>query len=308
MFYSFAALSFASLVAANTYSLESNIVGQQFLSSFSFNTFADPTHGRVNYVDQPTAQAQNLTFASGNTFIMRADFTSTLNPSGPGRNSVRIQSNAQVENGVIAWDIRHMPEGCGTWPSAWTVAQVWPGEGEIDVIEGANNVGPNQSTLHTAPGCTMPSGLAMSGHPLGTNCDAVATGNVGCGTSLTPTSTAFNANGGGVYAMERTPDFIKMWFWARNDPSIPSDLASGANAVNTAAWPAPYALFPSTNCNINQFFGPHNIIFDLTLCGDWAGSTYPSSGCPGTCVDFVNNNPAGFVNAFWDIASLRIFQ
>lgn len=56
-----------------------------------------------NYVDQPTAQAQNLTFASGNTFIMRADFTSTLNPSGPGRNSVRIQSNAQVENGVIAY-------------------------------------------------------------------------------------------------------------------------------------------------------------------------------------------------------------
>lgn len=46
-----------------------------------------------NYVDQDTAISENLTFASDDTFILRADFTTTLNASGPGRDSVRIRSN-----------------------------------------------------------------------------------------------------------------------------------------------------------------------------------------------------------------------
>ena len=53
-----------------------------------------------NYVDQSTALAQNLTFASGDTFIIRADHTTTLSSSGPGRNSVRLQSNKQYSTHV----------------------------------------------------------------------------------------------------------------------------------------------------------------------------------------------------------------
>lgn len=45
-----------------------------------------------NYVNQATAVAQNLTYASGNTLVLRADHTTTLSASGPGRNSVRIRS------------------------------------------------------------------------------------------------------------------------------------------------------------------------------------------------------------------------
>ena len=48
-----------------------------------------------NYVDQGTAQSLNLSFASSNSFVMRADASTTLNPNGPGRNSVRLQSNKQ---------------------------------------------------------------------------------------------------------------------------------------------------------------------------------------------------------------------
>ena len=43
-------------------------------------------------MSQATALAQNLTYANGNTLILRADDWSYLSPSGPGRNSVRIQS------------------------------------------------------------------------------------------------------------------------------------------------------------------------------------------------------------------------
>lgn len=45
-----------------------------------------------NYVDQATAVAKNLTFAAGNTLIMRADDFAVLDPAGPGRDSVRIKS------------------------------------------------------------------------------------------------------------------------------------------------------------------------------------------------------------------------
>lgn len=45
-----------------------------------------------NYVDQATALSKNLTYANGNTLILRADDTTVLSPSGPGRDSVRIRS------------------------------------------------------------------------------------------------------------------------------------------------------------------------------------------------------------------------
>lgn len=35
--------------------------------------------------------------------------------------------------------------------------------------------------------------------------------------------------------MERTTDFIKVWFWSRGD-SIPSDVSSGAGTVDTDNW------------------------------------------------------------------------
>lgn len=50
-----------------------------------------------------------------------------------------------------------MPEGCSTWPAFWsTTTGQWPSGGEIDIIEGVNDKGPNLSSLHTSPNCNMP--------------------------------------------------------------------------------------------------------------------------------------------------------
>ena len=54
-----------------------------------------------NYVDQPTALAQNLTYANGNTLVLRSDYKTTLSASGPGRNSVRIRSNKSYKYHVV---------------------------------------------------------------------------------------------------------------------------------------------------------------------------------------------------------------
>ncbi|KAG8960025.1 hypothetical protein FRC03_007138 [Tulasnella sp. 419] len=187
----------------------------------------------------------------------------------------------------------------------------WPNAGEVDIIEGVNDVSPNHSTLHTTDGCTMSaSNMVQTGSLSTTNCFWQVNGNAGCGVAVNKPNNygnAFNNIGGGWYAMERTPTKINLWYWGRNEANIPADVKNGASTINTSNWGTPYANFVNNSCDLNSKFGPNNIIINLTLCGDWAGAVYPSS-CPSTCVDFVNNNPAAFKDAYWDFASLRVYQ
>jgi len=86
------------------------------------------------------------------------------------------------------------------------------------------------------------------------------------------------------YAMERTNSAIKVWFWTRNDGSVPSDVKNGASSINTSNWGTPFANFPNTQCSISSKFGPNNIVINLTFCGDWAGAVFASQGCGSDCV------------------------
>lgn len=66
-----------------------------------------------NYVDQQTALATNLSFATDDTFIMRADSFNVVDPSAPGRNSVRIQSNNQYTTHVSVYVSAPISLRCG---------------------------------------------------------------------------------------------------------------------------------------------------------------------------------------------------
>lgn len=103
------------------YTQVSSHTGKGFLKSFSVLQMADPTHGRVyvhnlpsisspiiesvssNYVDSATALRQNLTYASGTHFVLRADASTVLDPNGPGRNSIRMQSNKKYSTSVTVF-------------------------------------------------------------------------------------------------------------------------------------------------------------------------------------------------------------
>lgn len=37
---------------------------------------------------------------------------------------------------------------------------------KVDIIEGVNGIQPNQATLHTSSGCTMPSNTTQTGYVL----------------------------------------------------------------------------------------------------------------------------------------------
>ncbi|KDN39989.1 hypothetical protein RSAG8_08438, partial [Rhizoctonia solani AG-8 WAC10335] len=288
----FVASSLSNLSSPRSYStpdsfqLQEEIIGKQFYDAFNFDTFNDPTHGRVNFVDQGYAESNNLTYASDSKFVMRADSINLVKPGSRGRDSIRISSKKYYEDSVLVLDLTHMPTGCGTWPAFRTF---FTNDGRhrhhrrdqhSQLVSGAS--------LHTTPGCNMTTPRQMTGVAESEECDSKKNQNSGCGVNFGENSygQGFNTGEGGWYAMRRTQDGISVWFWARNNYSVPKDARHGKRSVQPENWGLPVADFPSNNYDMrSSHFGAYMIIFDLTLCGDWAGNQYPNSGCPGTCID-----------------------
>ncbi|KII86819.1 glycoside hydrolase family 16 protein [Plicaturopsis crispa FD-325 SS-3] len=305
----------AAQALGKSYTRSSSISGSGFYDAFAFQNITDPTSGRVTYVNETYAKSANLTYASGNTFVLRGDDTHTLSASGGGRNSVRLRSTATYEVHVAVFNIRHVPEGCGTWPAVWEAGDNYPITGETDIFEGVNDRGRNVATLHTNDGCTMPDNRTMSGKATQDDCSVYTDeAYMGCGVTFTEADSygpTFNAAGGGWYAVERTLSYIKVWFWSRGDSTVPSDVSSGSSSVNPSNWGTPQGNWPnSTTCDISSKFAAHHILINLDFCGSYAGdaSVYANSGCSGTCVDHVNNNPTAFSNAYFDFASINIYK
>lgn len=139
----------ASSALGATYGVTSDISGNKFYDAFEFQTFDDPTHGIVfvtalplplyhlissllrNYVNQRKAISQNLTFAASDAFVLRADAWNTIPDWARGRSSVRLQSRASYSAHVAVFNVRHAPDGCGTWPAIWEVGDNWPNGGEV---------------------------------------------------------------------------------------------------------------------------------------------------------------------------------
>ncbi|KAF8830521.1 hypothetical protein HHX47_DHR2000957 [Lentinula edodes] len=298
------ALVFVSGVWAATYTVSDTYTGQDFLNSFTVQNIPDPTNGRVNYVDAATAKNDNLTFASATNFIARADFTTILDPNGPGRNSVRLLSNKQYGLGRTSTicqkdavpgllsGLLEIKETIGQLPSVSSL--------KGDSLYNSPSEQRGSIMLALIKGRFIPVQIVQC-PPLEQKQERLS--NLIVTLHFGPT---FNSNGGGWYAMELTDDFVKIWFWARGT-SVPSDVSGGSSTIDTDNWGTPVAYFPNTSCSISSHFGPQNIIINLTFCGDWAGAVYSSSGCPSTCVDYVNNNPAEFENAYFDFLSLKAY-
>ncbi|KAF2713810.1 glycoside hydrolase family 16 protein [Pleomassaria siparia CBS 279.74] len=297
------------------YSLQDTYSGDNFFSQFNYFTGYDPTHGFVHYVDSPTAVSENLTLMSNTTTssatslstsgtaILRVD-TADQNAT-TGRRSVRITSKKAYNTGLFIFDIVHSPYGCATWPSVWmTDVSNWPLNGEIDVVEAVNmgNMG-NQVTLHTTKGCEIGKNRKrkQTGTALNYNCYNGTDSNAGCGVSG-PTNTfgaAYNALGGGVYALELRSAGIRVWSFPRSN--IPSDITS--KSPDPSTWGTALADFPNLECDISSHFKNQTIVVDIDLCGDWAGqpSVFNADAqCTGTCSDWVADKASSFDQAYWE--------
>ncbi|RDW84455.1 hypothetical protein BP6252_02045 [Coleophoma cylindrospora] len=307
------ALACAAGTASAGYTLQDNYDHTNFFSEFDFFTAPDPTQGFVTYVSAAVANSSGIAgyvaATPNNVVYLGVDHT-TMNPSG-GRSSVRVTSSKSYTKGLFIADIAHMPAStCGLWPAFWTVGPNWPASGEIDVIEGVNADTTDTITLHTASGCTMTNTGALSSSSLSNgDCNA---GNAGTGCGFTTQDTqgygsGFNTVGGGVYAMEWTSSAIQVFFFPRN--AIPADITSGS--PDPTSWSTPVARFSGSGCDIDSHFMNHNIVFDTTFCGQWAGQVWSSSSCASlasSCDAYVGANPSAFSEAYWAVNSVKVYQ
>lgn len=122
-------------------------------------------------------------------------------------------------------------------------------------------------TLHTSPGCTLATPMSASGTISTTTCDAAVAGNVGC--AVLETSSAFygkglNEAGGAVFATLLDDDGISIWRWT--EANAPADTTNGD--PRPADWGTPVARWAASSCDMNTFFGPQRLTFDITLCGE----------------------------------------
>jgi hypothetical protein len=303
----------AGIVAQAAYTAVDTYDEHNFFDQVDFFSAPDPTNGFVKYVDAITADRHGLAgFSQGGVYlgVDNANITST------GRSSTRVTTKKAYTKGLFIADIAHMPAGkgeggsCGLWPAFWMFGPNWPSSGEVDIIEGVNNQQSNSVTLHTSPGCKMTNTGAVSSTKL-TNADCQ--GNQGCGQSTSSSNNygaGFNAVGGGVYAMEWTSDAISVWFFPRSDLKV-AEL-TGSASPDPSTFGQPIARFVGDSCNIDEHFVNNNLVFNIDMCGDWAGQVWNSdptcSALAPTCAEYVAQHPEAFTEAYWLINSVKVYQ
>lgn len=319
-----------------------------FFDGFYFETFDDPTHGYVDYVDSEYAFASGLANVTSNKQVyIGVDHTNVVPDGNRGRQSVRVTSNSSYNGtNLVVIDLDHMPSttgslsaGCSLWPAFWMVGPDWPNNGEIDIIEYANKMATDLTTLHTSESCAQTEedtstftgtwSTGIYGQPA-TDCSVYASdqwSNQGCGIygDDEPVGAAFNsitsATGdgsvGGVYVLEWIPDqFIRSFFFKRDD--VPEDLKDASRSPEPDTWGLPYARFELNSASAgtedgsgcsSDHFRDNKLVFDTTFCGDWAGASF-GSDCSAevSCTDYVKYNPTDFVEAYWLINYVRVYE
>ncbi|KZP13508.1 glycoside hydrolase family 16 protein, partial [Athelia psychrophila] len=279
------------------WTIEDTYDSSNFFDQFTFFDQGDPTH----FLNQTAAFANGLAYvASDNTIVMKGDNTTWL-ASGAIRDSVRVQSIKAYNTSLIILDLNSAPWGCGVWPAFWV-------RSEIDILEGVHDNEHNQITWHTSPGCNLTPSSNYTGTLSGNlDCDTAVDDNSGCAIidwSRASYGNYFNSQGGGVYAMKWDDQGISVWSFYRS--AVPVDITSGGSP-DPSGWGLPAAQLSPTGCDPLKFFMNQSIIFDITFCGDWAGNSYATTTCPGTCANQIMD-PANFVNASWSINSLKVYS
>ncbi|KAG5644551.1 hypothetical protein DXG03_008206 [Asterophora parasitica] len=303
-------------VTAVTYDLVKDYSGPSFFNDW---TFYDHSSTKLAYVDATT-----------NNAIIKVDSTSEV-PYNEKRNTVRMSSNARYGVGSV-WvaDMLHVPcaypsplrcsedilgsdlvhsAPCG--PHSGPIPQIGLLE-EIDTFEGVNLQTLNRMGLHTLPGCTITNPLqSASSKQLSSDCSHLTNNNQGClvqDGSPESYGKGFADAGGGVWVTEFAQSGISIWFFAR--ANVPKSLTGDIKALDTATLGTPTGNWPSTNCAIDKFFEPQNLIFDITLCGDFAAapSIFPQT-CSGVCyTDYVMGNGSNYATAYFEVKSVRVYS
>ncbi|KAH0832135.1 glycoside hydrolase family 16 protein [Lanmaoa asiatica] len=306
------ALATLPCASATQYSLSTEYHGSSFFDAWTFyNNYDNLTNGDA-ILHSPTILAY-VDSTTSHAFIRVDNFTTV--PYNYKRNTVRITSNATYGPGSL-WvtDMYHVPYGCSVWPAWWSQAVLWPQGGEIDTFEGVNLQTNNQMSLHTEPGCTQVSPNETSTLVTSTNCAYNANGNQGC-IVMDPSSASFGAgfanSNGGAFVTEYATTGIRSQLILTliiQRSQIPSALSNNESTIDTTTFGTPVGNWPSTGCNVQTYFQPQQLIFDITLCGAGDAAIFNQT-CSGVCYNnYVIGPPSGYDNAYFEIGYVRVFS
>ncbi|KAI0793026.1 concanavalin A-like lectin/glucanase domain-containing protein [Irpex lacteus] len=295
------------------YSMVKEYIGENFFDDWNFYGKADDlTNGDAFYLDSKQASQTTLATVNGaGNAIMRVDNTTSLT-FGDKRNSIRISSKERYTVGSL-WiaDMIHMPYGCSVWPAWWSSAPNWPDGGEIDTLEGVNQATMAHMGLHTETGCMLTNSSVQTSTLINsTDCSIFANSNEGCivtNPNTTSYGPGFASTGGGIFVTEFAAKGISIWYFPRS--LIPASLQGNQSSIDTSTLGTPVANWPASGCNVNQFFEPQELVFDITLCGDYAGNqdTFLQT-CSGLCYDdWVLGSPSNFDTAYFEVQYVRVY-
>lgn len=302
---------------SKVYQLTDSYDSSNWFDKWTFFSNPDPTNGFVSYKTEKDAKSTGLISIQDGEVYIGVDSTTNLTATGDssGRASVRIESKATYDKGLFIARFSHLPAAaCGSWPAFWTYATPWPNAGEMDIVESWNSDAFNRPALHTGAAAEVGScsidGTGMTAKVATPNCDNTVTNDVqvetqGC--SAYDSSGVYANPNGGVYAMEWTDEYIKIWNWLHED--VPESCDSDNPNPSTFGTPS---FVTASSCEIENLFQPQTLVMNIDFCGGapestWANSCAASTGFS-TCKAFVAAHPDAFTESYWKVMSIKAYQ
>ncbi|KAH6652916.1 concanavalin A-like lectin/glucanase, partial [Truncatella angustata] len=274
---------------------------------------ADPSWGYVQYQSRAIAEELGLVSADKDGVYIGAESDLTYNPFGYGRKSVRLEGRNTYSHGLFIADFSHLPKPtCGAWPSFWMFGDPWPTKGEIDIVENWNDLEFNRNTAHVdhssvVGDCTIKSTDMTASLIEAQNCDnydPAQYSNQGCSADVY--GLPFGSSSGGVYALEWTSDYLKIWSWTHL--LTPNDITSGTPQPSN--WGKPN--FVIQDCNIDKAFTDMKFILNIDFCGvaglDGIWDSCKAKTGYDTCTGYVAENPKDFEEVYFQIEDIKIYE
>ncbi|EGX96811.1 endo-1,3(4)-beta-glucanase, putative [Cordyceps militaris CM01] len=291
-----------------------------FESNYSTGNYndVDPTSGYINYRNRDDAMKLGLIATQGSEMFLGVNHRDILDPKGKGRDSVRIESKQLYNYGLFIAEFTHLPKvTCGVWPAFWTFGDPWPVKGEMDIYENWNLAKDNAMTLHTGDSkevgnCTICQ-ENMVNPVVTTNCDVTfqdehQSPNQACQTL--EQGGQWGSQSGGVYAMEWTSGFVRLWSWSREE--TPADVK--CRQPKPQLWGKPLFWAGGSSCDMDSHLRDQKLVLNIDFCGVAAGNpTLWGQQCRNAtgyenCADYVAKHPDDFADAFWKVRAIDIYQ
>lgn len=227
--------------------------------------------------------------------------------------SIKYQSTFKLSpNTMIVLKASQIPHALALWPAWWLSVQPndWPQGGEIDIIESVNaEPTGNLCSLHTGPNCDIPNAAKNGSSHTSSNCND-NNGYDGCGVSHPNHLSSERGTYAMVWVVDKSKNegSIKFYWWDYGDTNADSDTGPNGDLPDNSKWGDNlYGNFVLDSSCTPDHFSEQNVILNTEVCGNWAGTVFPSGG-QSACSEYVKKINPSDPSTQWHIDHIRILS